>query len=163
MPPWTGVRVVTIPNPDRGLALSLTFRGGTPGHQLPDVRKQPPAAPERGLEALRKVRGRCGSGERDHKWGRPRLSVSGSDGRSPAITRPGMVPLDRKPRAGRQLRAKGEGCLSVNAQQPAGQPRSVGQRPVPDVPSLLTALHFSGCVPARQGSKWCWNEKPNRN
>lgn len=91
----------SVPNPDGGLALSLTFGGGDT--QTAALRGQnaapscPPSAP--GLEALRKVRGRCGSGERDRKWGRPRRSVSGSDGRSPAITRPGMVPLNRKPRA----------------------------------------------------------------
>lgn len=46
VPPWTGVRVATVPNPDRGLALSLTFRGETPGQPLPDVRKQPlPSCP----------------------------------------------------------------------------------------------------------------------
>lgn len=164
VPPWIGVRVVIVPNPDRGLTLSLTFGGGwdtrTAASPLSESSPQllPPSSP--GREALRKVRGRCGSGERDHKWGRPRRSVSGSDGRSPAITRPGMVLLNRKPRAGSQLRAEGEGSLSVTAQQRAGQPRSGEQRPGPWSPCSL--LFFSsGCIPARQGSRRCWKEKPS--
>lgn len=45
VPPWIGVRVVIVPNPDRGLTLSLTFGGwgGTPGQQLPLCQKAAPS------------------------------------------------------------------------------------------------------------------------
>lgn len=115
----------TSPSPD--------FQRGDTRTAAPRCQKAAPSCPPAlpGWRLCERSGGGAVPGERDHKWGRPRLCVSGSDGRSPAITRPGMVPLDRKPRAGSQLRAKGEGCLSVTAQQPEGQPQSVGQWPHP--------------------------------
>lgn len=43
----------------------------------------------------------------------------------------------------RQLRAKGEGRLSVTAQQRVGQPRSVGQRAAPSLMSPPCSLLFT--------------------
>lgn len=135
------------PQPRQGTSPFLDFQRGDTWTAAPRCQKAappqlppPPSAP--GLEALRKVRGRCGSGERDHKWGRPRLSVSGSDGRSLAITRPGMATLDRKPRASREPAAGQGGGVTFGNRTAAGGTAAECRAAPPPPMSLLTDLHF---------------------
>lgn len=142
---------MTIPSPDRGLALSLTFRGGDTRTPAPRCQKAapPPASPERsraggsakGPGAVR-FRGKgpqVGAAAAECERFRWEIT-SDNPARDGAARQETSSP-------GRQLRAKGEGCLSVNAQQPAGQPRSIGQRPIPDVPSCSLLLTFQDAFP----------------
>lgn len=128
---WTGVRVFTVPNPNRGLALFLIFRGG--GHQ---DSSSPMSGSILQLSAERSRAGGSAKGPGAVRFRgkgpqvgaavaeceRFRWEITGDN-----LARDGVARQETS--SPRQLRAKEEGRLSVTAQQRVGQSRSVGQRP----------------------------------
>lgn len=134
LPRWTAHGLLVVPV----LGLALSQPGGGWTRRLPNVRKRLPG------------RRLCEGSGGGAVPGKGTASGGGrSEGRSPAITRPGMVRLNRKPRAGSQLRARGRGGVRPDNSTAAGGPATA--RRAAAAP-LLSVLHGAGSIPRAMGA-----------